>query len=585
MSQLDVETDVVDPGRDRARPISASQIIVAGAAFGLLALVASFFVNLSLAFFAGLPAAKLAAWVDRETAVYCNWAEVHNAAPDDLPDAWQASAEQARSKSVAAAAKALRTTPKALEAAWVHVRGVEVTLPALGCVHFDSGDYLASWLTDELGLKDPILTQGRPAYRVSASLFLAPLGETLLIASSLSQVEAAVGRADAEPGSSLAEDERFGLAARAYGRTGLGWGYFQPSGLTNAASALGKRFEPRSVAGLLLGLASARASAAAFELARGRAVVSATVFAADGQSRDKEASAWLGLRNTRDKALLRFVPANANWFIALSIDKPAVFWPAFRRWASGAGPKRGLRSEIELELARLETAYAVDIKNDIVPWIGHEIVLFSVGLDGQSESGVLALAAEAASTKEGLITFARMEGGPELRNTKYENQRFKGKDLRVAELDEGLSYAAADGCVLASPRAQALRGAIAAAQDGRNMAASPRPAFCRARESAQRDCALLAGIRVDLLPWLPEVGAEGSDGPGFAAIIGVAAADRLSLTAVVPWDSRSDPPPAAGGPSPARRPPPLKGLRKVHAPEADRSLPPPLGRDMMRSRP
>lgn len=536
---MDAKTDTTWLSVRQTRPISASLIVLAGATFALVVLVVSFFVNCGFASFSGSPLSKLPEWVDAETSVYCQWGVERDAAAVGLPGAQQGLLETA--------AKALRTTPEAIEAAWAHVRGVEVALPALGCVHFESSDYLASWLTEELGLKDPMLCRGHEAYRVAAELFVVPLGKTLLVAPSLSHVETTLGRMAAEAGDSLADDERFRLAARAHDRAGLGWAYFQPAGLLNAAAALSQRVEPRSVPGILFGLASARPSAAQLDLATDYAVVSATVFGAENHGASREPSHWLGLRNAGDKSLLRFVPGDAEWFLALSVETPAAFWSGFRQWASEAGPKRGLRSEIELELARLEAAYTVDIKNEIVPRVAHEIALFSTGPSEGDGAGGLVIAAELSSVKDTLITLARMEGGPELRNTKYENQTFKGKAMRVAELDEGLSYAAVDGCLLASRRVHALRAAISAAHEGPNMASRPKAAVGRAYARAARECALVAGVNSATLAGLLKTHAPA---PGFIAVVGVAGNDRLSLTAVIPRDTGRTP--AAVGQGKAR---------------------------------
>ena len=443
----------------------------------------------------------------------------------------------------------MRAPAAAAEEALKHVSGVELcwapepndkSVPprqmAVACVHFDTAEFLKQWIEDTLQLNDPILCQGRPTYRLSSTRYLAPLGNTLLVASELSHVESILPNVDTRLPNPLAEDRRFRTADRTHGRDGMAWVYSQPPGFLARAPAATARNVWRTAPGLALTLVSARTIAAHLDLPADRAMLSATIFGDQKKPGGRASAMWLGLRNSDEKELLRFVPTDANWAFVLSLDKATVFWSSLHKWLKQAGPRRGLRSEIDLALERVEREYAVDIRTEVASCVGPEAAVFGIPMSKDRSKEAIVFAAELGSSKEALITLARMEGSPALRSTKYENRVFRDETVRVAELDEGLSYAVTKGYVLVSPRVEAIQAAILAAKEGANLAMKPTPAFTAARRAVPAECALLGVADLERLGDLgPLASASASGALGLAIMAGVAEEDRLQLTAAVPW--------------------------------------------------
>ena len=544
MSQVSVTTTPYEA----PRLIPPALIVVMGASFALAVLVISFFLNVGLASFTGGRRSKLAEWVDDSAIVYGRW---RASAPAGLPSWLHTAMAERRGDLVAGIAKAVRAPATAAEEALKHVSGVELcwapepndkSVPprqmAVACVHFDTAEFLKKWVEQTLQLEDPILCQGRPTYRLSSTRYLAPVGDTLLVASELSHVETILPNVDARLDNPLAADHRFRTADRAHGSEGLGWLYAQPPGLLARTPTARSRNTWRTAPGLALALVSARTVAAHLELPGGGAVLSATLFGDRKKPGSRTGASWLGLRNSNERALLRFVPTDVSWAFILSLDKATVFWSSLHKWLKQAGPRRGLRSEIDLALERLEREYAVDIQTEVASCVGAEAAVFGVPLSKDASQEALVFAAELRTSKEALITLARMEGSPALRSTKYENRTFLDETVRVAELDEGLSYAVMKGCVLVSPRVEAIQATLLAAKEGGNLAMKPTPAFVASRRAVPSECALLGLANVERLDVLgPLVSASANGELGLAVVAGVAAEERLQLTAAVPWQT------------------------------------------------
>jgi len=533
-----VDTDRPEP---RVRPIPSSLILLAGAVFALLVLVVSFFVAAGIMATAGARVVALPGWVDANTLAYANWPNPSRVDDLGLPPLWGEGVDKARTHLLAVVAKELHAELEAVQDAWPHIRGVEAAwpaktsdrlastgLPLVVCVHLDSPGYLARWMAGRLDLPDPIIVRGRDVYRFSARLFLASAGRTLLAAPSLAQMEALLGRMASEPPDALAAQARFARAADRHSRAGLAWAYMQPPGLLGLASLARVTVEWRSPAGLLLGLAGARAAVVTGDVSAHGAAVSGAFYPA---KLPNQGANWLGLRNTSAKALLRFVPARTPWFLVASAGQASALWKTLVQWLADVGRKEGLRSEVQVALQRWETDYATEIKTDLAPYVGPEIALFAVTTEQATHT---VLAAELLSPKDVRVTLSRMEASPKLRHLRYENQPHRGEPLRVAELDEGISYALVGDCLLASFSVDALRAAISASKDGQDVTTGA--PFAAASAAMPRECALLAMVRADRFPWLP----ASEPGPGpvlppFVALAGVAQPDRLDVSASVAW--------------------------------------------------
>ena len=519
---------------------------------GFLVLVVTFFASFGVAVYL----APRDAWLPRlaagDVVTYWHWRRPEEPSQGGLPPLAKATLERVGRALLEKRAEELPVGPPVLKPAWARVKGVEVSVartPENGsrrteellaaCVHFDSAEYLKSFLRTDLDQTSPMLIQGRPVYRLASNLFASPEGGKLLLGASHTQMASLLSRRRTRE-TALAGQDTFRKAMRRHGSSDLLWTYVDPAGLPGWLSVLSSSARVRRLAPWL---SNAPPAAADLELRPGRVVVSATAFTGAGPA-GPEDSNWLSLRNTDERRLCRFVPSHADWFVAVSFDDAASFWKRFCQTASEVSPKREVGSHFQVQLQLLEEGFAVDVKKEVIPYVGREIALFGVDMGSGHASPGIVWAIELTDPKLVKRALARMEASPMLRLIRYENVLCQSEIIRAADLDEGLSYSVVADCLLASYKVKAIEAAIAALKEDESMATSP--ALHGLMADLPPECAVLAGANGRSLLRGTSLGSvEGGSDFGLAALTAIAQEDRLSLTASMSW--RSSRPAASEG--------------------------------------